>query len=437
MSLDLIKRVLPICNNRYSIDDFGNVYDLENNLVKIDDVNCKKVVKLDWYDGRKNYEVGFILILCFYSIGLPEHLWERIEVCYNDNDSTNVTLKNIYYRFKDGPLEIDGCSGYYYIPYFTRYGISRNGNIINIVTGKIKTWYITKPRPKKNITGGYYLTTVCNDKSNTRLLYRHRALGFTFLEYTSNPNKLIVNHLDGVPGNDELLNLEWTTYSDNTFHAYANGLHPNKTQAVLLKNLNTGTIDRYNSIADCCRAIGRKWDFVNGRLRTGQGKQYSDGLLFKLDDGSDWPELNNRIVNTRANYEIIARNVFTGECFIFENQLAAAYMTGVSHGSIWFHVSNECFAPINGFVFRDKESNLSKGWPEYSKWQLLLFKRYPNKPPYGVLVICNITGDEHFYYNVIEFAKSIGKSRSQAMLLARRGSSLDSSFSYTIIKSNK
>ena len=49
----------------------------------------------------------------------------------------------------------------------------------------------------------------------------HRLVATHFLE--PNTEKTIVNHKDGNKLNNNLSNLEWCTYSENTRHSYANG----------------------------------------------------------------------------------------------------------------------------------------------------------------------------------------------------------------------
>lgn len=58
--------------------------------------------------------------------------------------------------------------------------------------------------------------------SNKRMKKIHRLVAETFIP---NPdNKPVVNHIDGNKQNNEVANLEWVTYSENTQHAIATGL---------------------------------------------------------------------------------------------------------------------------------------------------------------------------------------------------------------------
>ena len=70
--------------------------------------------------------------------------------------------------------------------------------------------------------GGYYTVRLNKPNRKSSTQYVHRLLGFA---YVSNPqNKPMINHIDGNKFNNNIINLEWVTNSENMRHAYKNGL---------------------------------------------------------------------------------------------------------------------------------------------------------------------------------------------------------------------
>ena len=95
------------------------------------------------------------------------------------------------------------------------YEVSNYGEIRNSKTHKIRL---------KNINhNGYYVVNCSLGSRKSKIVFRvHKAVAETFIE---NPDKLpVVNHKDGNKTNNQVCNLEWCTYSDNSKHAYDNNL---------------------------------------------------------------------------------------------------------------------------------------------------------------------------------------------------------------------
>ena len=96
---------------------------------------------------------------------------------------------------------------------YNNYYIYDNGDVLNISTNKILKGSIGE--------NGYKYYRLSKDNNKT-MFYAHRLVAEHFLE---NPNLLpIVNHKNGNKLNNQLSNLEWVSYSENTKHAHDNNL---------------------------------------------------------------------------------------------------------------------------------------------------------------------------------------------------------------------
>ena len=125
--------------------------------------------------------------------------------------------------------------------YETYYEINKQG----IVRSLHKRNYHQIIFPRKS--RGQYYTIRLSIHRKTTTHYLHRLLAFTFLE---NPeNKPIVNHRDGNIHNNDLENLEFATYSENTNHAYANGLIKKENISKAKRVIDTCANIVYPSIA--------------------------------------------------------------------------------------------------------------------------------------------------------------------------------------------
>jgi len=75
---------------------------------------------------------------------------------------------------------------------------------------------------KSSFDGGGYLKVTLRKNGEKRTFTVHKLISSTF--FGVNPDGMCVNHKDGVKINNNILNLEYVTYSENTIHAFANGL---------------------------------------------------------------------------------------------------------------------------------------------------------------------------------------------------------------------
>lgn len=400
---------LPHSAKRYLINCYGEVTNHDGEIVTPVWDNGVRKVHLEWILGARLYEIGLIIVVTYQKLQLEPHLWDYVKPMYIDGDKLDCHPSNIAYRFTNEPLESENYPGFYIIPYFTRYAIKQDGTLVNVQTGKIKNWGKTKPNHKKNSKGGYHYTRIVNDYGRSVSGFRYRLLCLVFKDYEADVHNLVTNHIDGDPTNDHLDNLEWSSYRRNNNHALNTGLRTS-IRPVLMKNTQTGDIQRFRSAAECGYHLDySSGDPIKARIERTPQKLYSDNLVFKYeDDGQNWSQIqfDDQITRAAVGEPTLARNVFTGEITVFEGCSQGEALTGVNAGVIRRHLRNSELLPSKGFNFR----YLYNGdpWPQHSRRCLEIY-RTGNK--YGIVCFDTKTREEIFYPNPYQAAQDFGVKR--------------------------
>lgn len=110
---------------------------------------------------------------------------------------------------------------------FNNYLISNQGKVINLKSNNIK-------KCSKDKIG--YIHIILFNRNKRKVFYIHRLVAQAFIP---NPdNKPQVNHIDGNKLNNNLINLEWCTHSENMKHAFKSGLHSFKGERNNLSKLS-------------------------------------------------------------------------------------------------------------------------------------------------------------------------------------------------------
>ncbi len=348
------------------INENGEIKDLNGNNIPYElDPEGNKIVTIDSWDGYRSYRVIDLMVFQFKNIKIPLKHYKRVSGFVLDGNKDNLHASNIGYRFLDGPIELDELPGFYYIPGATLYAINKKGILYSIKTKTYKSWYITQPQVKNNIKGGYWVSVVVFDKGSTFNISRHRSLCLVFKPYPDNVENLVVNHIDGVPGNDDLDNLEWITRSENNIHAYQNNLK-GQQMPVLTRHVITGEITEYYSISEAARQMGYATDeTIRQRIVSSEfGKVFSDGTQIKLkNDKRDWlipddPEAALAKASDFIGTKITSRNCLTLEVREHDNILEASRFTDVNTATIRFRIGKNDKSPLFGYQFKrtdDKE----------------------------------------------------------------------------------
>lgn len=316
------------------------------------DSNGDVVVIVESIFGLKEYKVLDLLLYQFKGINIS--LLSEVISFPIDGDKNNTTALNTGYRFKNIPFEIKEHPGYFYIPGFPNTGISKDGTLINLRTGKNINWQYSYPNSKKNIKGGYALTYVTFSNNVRPYISRHRALLLAFTDYPDNVDNLVVNHLNGIPGDDRLENLEFVSYSENNKHAYVNNLK-NQHHPILVRNALTGDVTEYYSVCEAARKLDMNSTTLDFRLNKCEfSKVFQDGLQFKLkSDERDWIIPDEEWLKSFVSHStvVVGRNILTKEEMIFKNRLEAAAITGTNGINVYRQIVNR-----NGWQFKSENS---------------------------------------------------------------------------------
>lgn len=146
--------------------------------------------------------------------------------------------------------------------------------------GRIYKYHSKILKPKKDTKGYLQVSFNVNGlKSNHRI---HRLVAETFIGKPK--GKLIsVNHIDGVKTNNNLANLEWVTYSENTKKGHELGLFDKAVEKTRKRMLNnqynsksvvleikaTNEQIKFNSARKASRAMGYCENYFTQLLRIG------------------------------------------------------------------------------------------------------------------------------------------------------------------------
>lgn len=410
--MDIEKQYLKWSARRYSITVAGELFNSNGEPLKVYLSNDELYVDLEWLLGKRPYKVAILVLVTFGCLDIDHHLLDKVIPQYIDGKKTNVYLSNLSYTFGIQGLPAEGYDGFFILPFFTRYAISIKGVLINRVSGKFLTWLKQPTMRNGNRRGGYLYCRAVDDSGNSRVLLQHRAIASVFLETPAGVENLVVNHKDGIPWNNDPVNLEWVTHLENVLHAIKSGLMSpfgsHVSIPVLVKDLKTGIVTRYPSATACAKALGIwGYDHILNRIRRHSDRVYTDLRQFKFDDGTEWPIINLDeigLCKTGQGNDIVARNVFTGDYIFFVGTSNGERFTGVKAATIQYHLATNCPIPTNGFNFRYLED--AKYWPNHTEWHLQSYRDYPKDPPDGIVVTDITNGNVNYYTSVKSTAEN-------------------------------
>lgn len=218
----------------------------------------------------------------------------------------------------------------YSIPGFRKYLVSKSGKVWSSFNNRWLT-------ASKN-EAGYFSYSMIPDQGEKYTMGRHRVLCIVFKPLEGvDLNALLVNHIDGVPGNDWLDNLEWVTHQGNIEHAGLMGLTTKCTPCQVM-NVDTGEIVKYPSAIKAARALKIPKDCILWRLKHGEHRVYPERKQYRIGwQDNVWvpnPDPEASILEYGNSRGIYVKDLDTSEVKLFPTLSSVSEAFGISPGCL-------------------------------------------------------------------------------------------------------
>lgn len=297
------------------------------------------------------------------------------------------------------PVEAKDYPGFYEIPGHSQYVINQSGVVMDRVHAEVVTPW--------QQTSGYYNFNLQNDAGKTTLWGRHRLMAVVFKHPGKSVRQLVVNHCNGIKGDDRLENLEWITYQGNQEHAGEMGL-TQKCLPISVRDVATGVVQDYPSFIAAARDLGLSKDAIAYRLQGGEERIYPEGKQYRLKHiTTPWkvPEdISVAMALNGTSKAVEMRELLTGKTQVFAKLTNLADYLGVSLPTVSQWITLEHQPVLPGFVQLRLLSN-PKPWREVDD-PYIDYERFTGKR--CVKVTQELTGRTTIYGSAAECARAHG-----------------------------
>lgn len=364
-------------------------------------------------NAEVKWKVGVLVILAHKDCVLSSVHWLKISVLYADQNKDNLDAENLVVKYPDGGIESTKYPGYFHIPMHSRYAISQTGKVIHLPSGSRVA--VSIPKKKERYP---YVTIVADCRTESASKVLHRLLAITFKDYPYNVDKMDVNHINGNKLDYGLSNIEWATRQRNTVHAFSQGLREDNS-SILVKDIITGKVVTYYSLAECARVHGCDDWAINFRANN-PTRVYEKKFVFKREnDETPWPVIEDP--HTYKNPQVSrsrikSKNVITGMEMVHTTIAEAAKQTGVARSAVATHLRSLCPPPINGYEFRYEDN--PRPWGVWSEETLDLIREGAPLRGLPVWIVDTVTGEKTLYPSAKAVADVLGVTRAHACRVA-------------------
>lgn len=169
---------------------------------------------------------------------------------------------------------------------------------------------------KLNKITGYLTTNVPG--YHTRNI--HRLVAETLVPNPDPENKTHVNHVDGIKLNNSDGNLEWVTPSENSLHAYREGLRTDNRQ-LEIRDIRDNSVYSFYSLQELARFLGVNASKIHEWLTASKPIPFL-GLWDIREKDGEWKnvtvaDLQDRLFARNRNSVIVARFDNNPKAFIY------------------------------------------------------------------------------------------------------------------------
>lgn len=334
---------VPDTGGRYMVNIDGSVLDTKVGVLLSDNHDVEPSVHLTIDNENLSFKRKVLVGGVFKSLHLPISDWQRLDTVAVPT-TPGRHPKDFVWKYPGDGLE--NPEGFYSIPGYSRYSISRAGIVYSHAVGRVLSFYTDAL--------GYFMYGVTPDVGKRTIVGMHRLLALTFLPYTGDVDDCDVNHKDGVKCNNDLENLEWVSRKGNCQHAYSTGLRKDNV-AVKVMNSFTREITEYYSFEECARQLDIDGETIRMRVKSAGKVIYFPGLQFKRsDDMADWVVYKNpsqmlKRIGIPIVLDVISKT--TGE------RLHVAFLTDclpytkLKRGALIYHLRTHGFYENDHFRF--------------------------------------------------------------------------------------
>lgn len=144
------------------------------------------------------------------------------------------------------------------------YQISNYGNVKSLKRNTYNQYGKKDKILKPILQNDDYYAVNLSYKNKVKRLRINRLVADAFIPNPNNYN--CVNHIDGNKHNNNVNNLEWCTFKENTQHALKNGLI--KRKKVICYDLKNNVIKHFNSVKDASDNLKINYNTIYNYIRS-------------------------------------------------------------------------------------------------------------------------------------------------------------------------